>query len=130
MRNIIHLWLFLGTLCLSASANADNKIELIVANDGLIEKVKLTKARVKARGTLKMGDVEVKNLSSERLVLEYRFDWLDEDGFGVSESGIWQRFDLGAGDVRSFKSMAKSKEATTFRLVVRYIDDSIIRNTQ
>lgn len=102
------------------------RARLIVGSEALYKKVRLIKARVVPLGKLMRGQATVQNLSNERLSLEYRIDWYDDEGFIIGDGGIWQRFSLGASELRPFKSLGKSKYAARMQFTVRYPGDTFI----
>ena len=128
---------FLGFGLISSNVYADNVVEsslintnypharLIIGGRNLARKAELINARVSPIGNYKRGQVSVQNLTDERIGLEYKVDWIDDDGFIIGDGGIWERFMLGARDIRSFKSMGKSKKASKMQFTLRFPRDSV-----
>lgn len=102
-----------------ANNTSNDYARLIISNEKLNGKVKLTKSRVKPKGNLVEGDVEIQNLTNKTVALHYRFDWLDKDGFAVDDMIIWEPITLGPKDIRSFSSMGKSRAATRVQFVIK-----------
>jgi len=95
------------------------RVRLVLGSDDLYGDIKLVKARVAPIGNFIRGQASVQNLTDENYGLEYKFDWYDDEGFIVGKGGVWQRFMLGAREIRSFKSLGKSKNASRMQLTVR-----------
>ena len=51
--------------------------------------------------------------------LEYKFDWVDENGFGAGDMSAWQFVSLAAHGSRNLMSLGKVPEAVNINLTVR-----------
>ncbi len=102
------------------------RARLIVGSEGLHDQVRLIKARVAPIGRLMRGQATVQNLTEKRMTLEYKVDWLDDEGFVIDDGGIWERFALGARELRPFKSLGKSQQAATMQFTVRFPGDAFM----
>ncbi len=105
------------------------RARLIVGSEGLYDQVRLVKARVAPLGNFMRGQAAVQNLTDERLVLEYKIDWMDDEGFLIGDGGIWERFALGPRELRPFKSLGKSKRAARMQFTVRFPGDTFIESS-
>lgn len=104
-------------------------VELVVGGSDLADAVHLFNARIGRIGAFKRGMVSVQNRTDDRVTLEYKFEWLDDEGFPVGdEAGIWERFVLGPREVRTFRSLGKSRRAASMRFTLRYPGDTFIEN--
>jgi len=95
------------------------RVRLILGSDDLYGKISLIKARVAPRGNFIKGQASVQNLTDDIYALEYKFDWYDDEGFIVGKGGVWQRILLGPRDIKSLKSIGKTKNASRLQLTVR-----------
>lgn len=102
------------------------RARLIVGSKGLYKKVRLIKAKVVPFRKWMRGSATVQNLTDDRLVLEYKIDWYDDEGFIIGDGGIWERFALGPRELRPFKSLGKSKHASKMQFTVRFPGDTLI----
>lgn len=104
-------------------------VELVIGSSNLADAVRLFNARIGRVGVFKRGMVSVQNLTDDRVTLEYKFEWLDDEGFPVGDdAGIWERFSLGPREVRTFRSVGKSRRAASMRFTLRYPGDVFIEN--
>jgi len=106
------------------------RARLIIGSDGLADNIKLIKARVAPVGRFMRGQISVQNLTDLRLVLEAKFDWVDDEGFLVGDGGIWERFTLGPRGMKALKSLGKSRNAAKVQVTVRYPGDTLINSPQ
>jgi uncharacterized protein YcfL len=100
-------------------------VTTIISHRDLVNVIKIDNALVKGAGSLRKAQISVVNTSDQRLGLEYRMDWFDNDGFQLGDSGIWQRFTLGAFDSKSFTSLAKRRRANSVQFTVRLPSDTL-----
>lgn len=102
------------------------RVRLIVGSKKLHKKIHLTKAKVAPFGKLMRGQAIVQNITDKRLSLEYKVDWFDDEGFLVGDGGIWNRFAVGGREMKTIKSIGKSRYASRMQLTVRYPGDIFI----
>jgi len=101
------------------------KAKLITAGEDLQKLVKLNNVKIKPVGHFVKGQVSVQNVSKHDLSLEYRVDWIDEDGFVLGDGGIWERFSISAHDIKRFKSVGKDRNAEKLQFTVRFPRDAL-----
>lgn len=99
---------------------------LVLGSEGLVGRIALLDPVVRRVGQLAQARVTVQNLTDLRHVLEYRFEWQDDQGFAVTDPGVWRRFTLAPHQVESFTSTGKTVEASRIRFTVRIPDDVFI----
>lgn len=104
------------------------RARLIVGSEGLHNKIHIIKVKVAPFRNWMRGQATVQNLTNKRLVLEYRVDWFDDEGFLIGDGGIWERFAIAPMDLRAFKSLGKSKHASKMQFTVRFPGDTLIDN--
>ncbi|ACL02528.1 hypothetical protein Dalk_0823 [Desulfatibacillum aliphaticivorans] len=103
-------------------------IRLVIGGKDLTKQVRLVNPKIAPLGKLKKGMVQLRNVSDNRLTLEYKFDWMDEDGFLIGDGGIWERFSIGPGGVKTLQTVGKSPKAAQMQVTVRFPGDAFMDN--
>lgn len=102
----------------------------VVASDSLREEVVVTKKQDRVEPTNVISvSIDLQNVSSRTISLEYRFLWYDTYGVALhkrSPTGSardvdvpWQSLRLGAGDRTTVSQTATTRRATDYRLEMR-----------
>ncbi|GAB6039527.1 DUF1425 domain-containing protein [Endothiovibrio diazotrophicus] len=99
---------------------------LIVGSTALLEKIKLIDPRLRQAGAFMQGQVTLQNLSDDRLALEYRITWEDDQGFQLDQEAMWTRIFLGPRQTRRIQSTGKQQQAGHMVVTVRAPDDYFI----
>ncbi len=102
------------------------RAKLVLASNGLAGRIDLSETRFRKLGTFTQAQVTVQNLTPDRYVLEYKFDWHDEDWFATGQKTAWHRFTLSPNQIESLQSMGKTPEASRIVLTVRFPEDATI----
>jgi len=135
---LIPFWIFFVVILINGCRSTESmqsyktidqshpRVRLIVGGSNLQNQIKLIKQQVAPFGKMMRGRASIQNLTDKRLVLEYKIDWFDDEGFIIGDGGIWERFSLGPRAIRSFKSLGKSKFASTMQFMVRFPDDTFM----
>ncbi|WP_419799636.1 MAG: DUF1425 domain-containing protein [Terasakiella sp.] len=95
------------------------RARLVLGSADLVDKVKIIKPRVAPLGNFMRGQVMVQNLTDAKFLLDYKFDWLDDEGFLVGDGGVWFPIVLGPREMKPFKSLGKSEFAARMQVTVR-----------
>lgn len=103
------------------------RAKLVLASNGLAGNIGLLEPRFRKLGAFTQAQVTVRNLSLDRYVLEYKFDWHDEDWFATGQKTVWHRFTLSPNQIETLQSMGKTPEASGIVLTVRFPEDATIR---
>ncbi|MBI9076133.1 MAG: DUF1425 domain-containing protein [Desulfatibacillum sp.] len=99
---------------------------LIIAGKDLHKQIKLVQLNMAPLGKLMRGQVQVQSITDNRLILEYKFDWLDKDGFLIGDGGIWEILALGPHEMRPIKSIGKSQGASKMQVTVRFPSNTLM----
>jgi uncharacterized protein YcfL len=102
------------------------RARLVLGSKDLVDKIVMVDVRMGAVGALQRAEVSVQNLTNKRYVLEYMYSWEDKDGFSINNNKVWQRFELGPREIRSFQSVGASPDAYGLTMTVRLPDDIFI----
>ncbi|WP_417832804.1 DUF1425 domain-containing protein [Terasakiella sp.] len=95
------------------------RARLVLGNSDLVGKIKIIKPRVAPLGNFMRGQVIVQNLTDAKFLLDYKFDWLDDEGFLIGDGGVWFPFVLGPREMKPFKSLGKDEYAARMQVTVR-----------
>ena len=104
------------------------RAKLVLASNGLAGRIDLSEPRFRKLGAFTQAQVIVQNLSPDRYVLEYKFDWHDEDWFATAQKTVWHRFTLSPNQIETIQSMGKTPEASHIVFTVRFPEDATIKN--
>jgi uncharacterized protein YcfL len=65
----------------------------------------------------------IENRKDKTQAFQYRFTWMDRDGFVVMpDQNPWQTLHLAGREVAAVESVAQSEKARAFRLIIRPLD--------
>jgi uncharacterized protein YcfL len=65
----------------------------------------------------------IENRKDKTQAFQYRFTWMDRDGFVVMpDQNPWQTLHLAGREVAAVESVAQSPQARAFRLIIRPLD--------
>ena len=103
------------------------RAKLVLASNGLAGNIRLLEPRFRKLGAFTQAQVTIRNLSPDRYVLEYKFDWHDEDWFATGQKTVWHRFKLSPNQIETLQSMGKTPEASGIVLTVRFPEDATIK---
>lgn len=102
------------------------RAKLITGSSKLLNRVVIRDPRFRTVGQLSQAEVSVQNLTKNKYILEYKFDWTDEEGFTVDSRSVWHRFILTPHQVQNFNSTGKTPEAENIIFTIRLPDDAFI----
>ncbi len=111
----------------SAVDTSHPRAKLVLASNGLAGNIRLLAPRFRKLGAFTQAQVTIRNLSPDRYVLEYKFDWHDEDWFATGQKTVWHRFKLSPNQIETLQSMGKTPEASGIVLTVRFPEDATIK---
>ncbi len=103
------------------------RAKLVLASNGLAGRIGVTEPRFRKLGAFTQAQVTVQNLTPDRYILEYKFDWHDEDWFATGQKTAWHRFTLSPNQIETVQSMGKTPEASHIFLTVRFPEDATIK---
>ncbi|BAF70800.1 YcfL family protein [Nitratiruptor sp. SB155-2] len=112
--------LFLLTGCAKSVSNEtiSNPDRNIVKNSYLEQKVEILDHHTRYTNGLLEAMVQLHNKTKDFQDLEYRFIWLDSDGF-VAEKEPWQPLTLNGLETTQVNSIAHTPNATDFKFEIR-----------
>lgn len=113
---------------LSPVDDSHPRARLITGSRDLLGYIALTNPRFRQVGQLAQVNVNVENLSENRYTLEYRFEWMDDQGFAVDGKNVWHRFTLSPQGQTTVASMGKTPDAKNIVFTVRFPDDVFIED--
>lgn len=99
---------------------------LVLASSQLLGKLIMTNVRFGAVGNFQRTEVSMQNLSKQKLILEYKIEWQDKDGFTINSNQAWHRFSLSPKQIQNVQSVGKDPAAYQIQVVVRLPDDLFI----
>ena len=102
------------------------RARLVLGSSKLTRKIVMTNVRFGSVGQLPRAEVGLQNLTNKRFELEYKIDWLDQQGFSINTNNAWHRFSLTPRQNTNFQSVGKVPEAYQIIMNVRIIDDYFI----
>jgi uncharacterized protein YcfL len=102
------------------------RARLITGSRDLLNRVVMVNPRFRPAGNLTQAEVSVQNLTDDRYVLEYKFEWSDPQGFSIGDAAVWHRFTLSPHQIREMSSTGKTPDAQNLTLTIRYPDDAFI----
>jgi len=104
------------------------RAELVLASTELLRKLVMVNVRFGAVGTLQRAEFGMQNVSSKKLVLEYKVEWQDQGGFTVSNNSVWHRFSLAPKEMKNMQTVGKVPEAYKIQVITRLPDDLFIES--
>ena len=125
------LSLFIGFSLLSGCAvnetasvkidESNQKQTIIESNSGLFSQdITVTDTIVAKAGDLLKVQVTIKNDSRNDAQFQYKFKWLDKDGFELSlDSRPWQPLSITAYESKNVQAVAPNPSAASFKILVQ-----------
>lgn len=102
------------------------RAKLVTGSNKLLGKVLILNPRFRTVGQLAQAEVTVQNVTKNRYVLEYKFDWADDQGFTVDSRSMWHRFTLTPHQMQNFSSTGKTPEAKNILFTLRLPHDAFM----
>ena len=104
------------------------RAELVVGSKELLKKLVLTNVRFGDAGVFPRMQVAMQNVSNKKLVLEYKIEWQDDQGFAVNQNNAWHRFTLTPKQIQNIQSVGKVPEAYSVQVMTRLPEDIYIES--
>jgi len=97
------------------------KQQIIVSNSGfLAANLVIANSAVGKAGDLLKAQATIKNQSGSDLNFQYKFKWLDKDGFEVGvDSRPWQPITITGHESKSVQALAPNPSVTQFQILVQ-----------
>ena len=94
------------------------KVEFGGGLEKSLDVVRITQGR--AEGNLLRIQVELKNISSNEVMLTHKLEWLNQEGFLVKDTSlVWKALMIRSGESKMIESISSRPGVTTFRLKVQ-----------
>lgn len=138
MKKILNLIcvsvLFIATGCVPTTGperlNVDtvthSRAQIIISSDTLLKNLAINNIQFGSIGNFERVQMNIQNTSNNRLNLEYKIEWMDQQGFSVNAPLTWHRFSLSAHQIETIQSVGKVPEAYSIKVTVRFPGDVFI----
>jgi len=94
------------------------KVEFGGGLEKSLDVVRITQGR--AEGNLLRIQVELKNISSNEVMLTHKLEWFNQEGFLVKDTSlVWKALMIRPGESKMIESISSRLGVTTFRLKVQ-----------
>lgn len=137
MKTLKHVWtlpllLALGLLTSCQSSSMGTKVEkhgdlytVSVHSRMLDNHLVVLERNVRRRNDLLEAQVRGQNVSRKDLQFEYRYVWIDADGFPVDTGmSVWKPLNLRARDTAWMNGISPDPNAVDFQMAVRFAHKS------
>lgn len=115
-----------GPKKVNVDAMTHSRAQLIISSDTLLKNVAINNIRFGSVGNFERVQMNMQNTSNNRLNLEYKIEWMDQQGFSVNDNSVWHRFTLSAHQIETIQSVGKVPEAYSVKVTVRFPGDVFI----
>jgi len=92
---------------------------IVVNNRGLAIDIELTDMKSAFIGNLLKVQVSLKSKNRDTVPIQYRFDWLDAQGFEINANQAWKPFMLYGKETKTIQGVAPDQRAKEFKLKIR-----------
>jgi uncharacterized protein YcfL len=96
---------------------------IVVNNRGLASDIELVDMKSAFVGNLLKVQVSLKSKNRDSVPIQYRFDWLDAQGFEINANQAWKPFMLYGKETKSIQGVAPDQRAKEFKLKIRDPDE-------
>ena len=95
--------------------------QVIVSNSGFLSaNLRIAESKMGKVGDLLRVQATIENQSGGDLTFQYKFKWLDKDGFEVAVDGRpWQPISITGYESKSVQAVAPNPTATSFQILVQ-----------
>lgn len=103
------------------TSSAGEQSGVIVSNSGFLSaNLRIVDTKTGKAGDLMRVQATIENKSRNDASFQYKFKWLDKDGFEVSVGGRpWQPLTITAYESKAVQAVAPNASATTFQVLVQ-----------
>lgn len=103
------------------TSSAGEQSGVIVSNSGFLSaNLRIADTKTGKAGDLMRVQATIENKSRNDASFQYKFKWLDKDGFEVSVGGRpWQPLTITAYESKAVQAVAPNASATTFQVLVQ-----------
>ena len=103
------------------TSSAGEQSGVIVSNSGFLSaNLRIADTKTGKAGDLMRVQATIENKSRNDASFQYKFKWLDKDGFEVNVGGRpWQPLTVIAYESKAVQAVAPNASATTFQILVQ-----------
>lgn len=101
--------------------SAGEQSGVLVSNSGFLSaNLSIADTKIGKAGDLMRVQATIENKSRNDASFQYKFKWMDKDGFEVSVGGRpWQPLTITAYESKAVQAVAPNPSATTFQILVQ-----------
>ncbi len=96
---------------------------IIVNNRSLASDIEITDIKSAFTGNMLKVQLSLRSKSRDTVALQYRFDWLDVQGFEINSNQSWKPFLIYGKETRTIQGVAPDPRAREFKLNLRDPDE-------
>lgn len=105
----------------TVTVNDDGTTQIIESNSGLLsDSLSIADTKTAFVGDLLKAQVSIKNDSGSQLNFQYKFKWLDRNGFEVAIDGRpWQPISITPHESKTVQGVAPNPSVNSFKILVQ-----------
>ena len=105
----------------TVTVNDDGTTQIIESNSGLLsDSLSIADTKTGFIGNLLKAQVSIKNDSGSQLNFQYKFKWLDKNGFEVAIDGRpWQPISITPHESKTVQGVAPNPSVNAFKILVQ-----------
>lgn len=105
----------------TVTVNDDGTTQIIESNSGLLsDSLSIVDTKTGFVGDLLKAQVSIKNDSGSQLNFQYKFKWLDKNGFEVAIDGRpWQPISITPHESKTVQGVAPNPTVNSFKILVQ-----------
>lgn len=105
----------------TVTVNDDGTTQIIESNSGLLsDSLSIVDTKTGFVGDLLKAQVSIKNDSGSQLNFQYKFKWLDKNGFEVAIDGRpWQPISITPHESKTVQEVAPNPTVNSFKILVQ-----------
>jgi len=106
----------------------DPKVEInksiVINNRGLASDIEITDMKSAFAGDMLKVQVSLRSNNRDTIPVQYKFDWLDANGFEINSNQAWKPFMVYGKETRTIQGVAPDPRAREFKLKLRDPDSA------
>ncbi|MFD2231625.1 YcfL family protein [Alkalimarinus sediminis] len=105
----------------TVTVNDDGTTQIIESNSGLLsDSLSIVDTKTAFVGNLLKAQASIKNDSGSQLNFQYKFKWLDKNGFEVAIDGRpWQPLSITPHESKTVQGVAPNPTVNSFKILVQ-----------
>ena len=97
---------------------------IVINNRGLAGDIEIVDMRNTFAGDLLKVQISLRSNNRDTVPIQYKFDWLDAQGFEINSNQAWQPFMVYGKETRTIQGVAPDPRAKEFKLKIRDPDSA------